>query len=329
MVNITSRLRTLRPELATFFQLDLELQSRGYVGARILRPFQVQMQSGAFAVIKLKSLLANSAADTKRTSTGGYNSGNYEFEDRAYITAENGWEEKVDQREKAMYNSIFDLEVVATARAWEHVLNSLERRVIAATLSATVTAGQTTAATAVWTNAATSKPIDDIFSAQESVWSRTGEWPRTLSMARRQYRALRRSAQVIGEIQAGGAGKSATQKEITNEMLMDVLDVDEIIVADSIKNTANIAQTTVLASVFPESQVMVSKSAKTDDFKEPCLGRLFHWAGDGSEMGDEGMIGVVEQYEDPRTRADIIRVRHETSEFILYPEMAQVITGAR
>lgn len=331
MANPTSQLRTLRPELSTFEELNGEMQNRGYVGTRILPAFPVNSAGATFGVIKLKSLLAAANADTKRTNTGGYNRGDYEFEDRQYATRENGWEEPIDNREQNMYASVFDLEVVAAQRAWEHVLNSLERRIIAATVGATVTAGRTTAATAVWTNFATADPITDVFAAQEAVWLRTGLWPRTMTISRRSFRNLRRSVKVIEAMQGGGTpgGVPGTQKTISIENLCEVLDLNEIVVADSIKNTANMGQTAVLESVFPETQALVSVAAKSNDFKEPCLGRTFHWGGDGSQMGDGNMIGVVERYEEPQTRKDILRVRHETAEFILYGESAQVITGLR
>jgi len=330
MANPTSQLRTLRPELSSFEELNGEMQQRGYVGTRILPAFPVGTSSGTFGVIKLKSLLASANADTKRTSTGGYNRGDYEFEDRAFITKENGWEEPIDQRELNMYASFFDLEAVASQRAWEHVLNSLERRIIAATVGATVTAGYTTGASgAAWTNFSSSNPITDVFAAQEAIWSRTGLWARTMTVSRRSFRNLRRNAAIIAALQGQGAGVAATQKGISIDMLCEVLDLDEIVVADSIKNTANIGQAVAIESVFPETQALVSVAAKTNDFKEPCLGRTFHWGGDGSQMGDGNLIGVVERYEEPQTRKDILRVRHETAEFILYGEAAQVITGIR
>jgi hypothetical protein len=112
----------LRPELSTFEELDREMQLRGYVGTRIMPAFQVGVAAGTFSVIALKSLLANADASTKRTSTGGYNRGDYKWEPRAYQTQENGWEEPVDEREAAMYANFYDYEEIAAYRAWEHVL---------------------------------------------------------------------------------------------------------------------------------------------------------------------------------------------------------------
>jgi hypothetical protein len=331
MAQPISRLRTLRPELATFSQLDVEMNRRGYVGTRILPGFNVSVASATFAVIRLNSLLATANADTRRTVTGGYNRGDYEFEERSYQTRENGWEEPIDEREKNMYSNFFDLEEVATNRAWDHVLASLETRILARALGAIVTAGQTTAAGTAWTNLAASLPVDNVEAAREAIWLRTGIWPNAMTISRRTFRLLRRNAQVISLLNAQGAGVSAEQRNVTVEMLKDVFDLEDIIVADAIRNTANQAAAAQIASAFPENQALITRVASTQDFKEPCLGRTFHWGGDGSQMGGEGgsLIGVVERYEEPQTRKEIVRVRHETDEFLLYPEMAQVITGVR
>ncbi len=325
-----SELTNLRPELATFMQLDTEMSRRGYVGTRLLPAFPVMKASGDFGVIKLASLLASKDADTKRTSKGGYNRGDYEFEERSFKTKEHGWEEPVDEREEALYEDYFDLEEIATVRAWEHVLAGLEERILNKVLADTVTAGYTAASGGVWTTPATATPIDDVFAAQEAVWARTGMWPRTVAMSRRNFRALRRTKQVKDEVASNGAGSSQAQKNITVEMLKEVLDVDEIIIGDAVKNTLNQAQSATIASSFPDDQIVVTRTATSNDFKEPCLGRLFHWGGDGSRIDGAGsMPGVVEDYEEPQTRKNIIRVRNETDEFILYGEMAQVVTGVR
>lgn len=328
MANPVSQLRTLRPDLSTFEQLDREMQLRGYIGTRILPAYNVSAAYGTFGVITLKSLLANANANTKRTSTGGYNRGDYEFEDRSYQTKENGWEEPIDERESNLYANYFDMEQMATHRAWEHVLASLENRIQNAVLAATIAAGRTAGVTASWRDYVDADPITDVANAQEAIWARTGVWPTTMAISRRLWRHLRRSERLKDELRSEGAGRSTEQKRITLEMVADVLDLEEIIIANGIKNTANPAGNATIASSFPDDQVLLTKTAKTQDFKEPCIGRTFHWGGDGSQLGDGQMIGVVEQYEEPQTRKQIVRARHETAEFILYGEMAQVLTGA-
>lgn len=326
----TSSQATLRPDLATFMQLDLEMQRRGYVATRLMAPFEVPNAFGPFKLIKLKSLLAQANADTKRSAKGGFNQGEYEFDEASYSTKEYGWKEPIDDTERAMYANFLDMEEVAAMRAWEVLLNGLEARVIAKAIDATVTASRSAAATAVWTNHASAVPMDDVQAARRAVWLRTGRRPNTVCMAYEDFEDCRRCAQVTDAIAAKGSGDRIKPQDINAAMLAQVFDVEQVVVADAIKNTANIGQTASISSLWPEGKVFLGVTSNSIDFKSPCFGRIMHWGGAGSRISaNESMIGTVDQYRDEDMLSDVIRVRHQTDENVLYAEMAQVITGVR
>jgi hypothetical protein len=65
---------------------------------------------------------------------------------------------------------------------------------------------------------------------------------------------------------------------------------------------------------------MVCKVATGQDFREPCIGRTFHWAGDGS-----GIDGTIESYRDETVRGDVIRVRHDVDEIVLYKQAGHLL----
>jgi hypothetical protein len=67
---------------------------------------------------------------------------------------------------------------------------------------------------------------------------------------------------------------------------------------------------------------MVCRIATSNDFREPCIGRTFHWSADGSSIG-----GTVESYREEQTRSDIIRVRHEVAEVTLYAEAGHLLSN--
>ena len=58
----------------------------------------------------------------------------------------------------------------------------------------------------------------------------------------------------------------------------------------------------------------------TNDMSEPCIGRTFHWAEDGSQPA-----GTVETYRDETKRSDIVRVRHDVDEIVMYTEMGHLL----
>lgn len=321
---------TLRPDLATFEQLDLEMNRRGLVAARMMTPFEVPQASGPFKKIALKSLLAALDASVDRGPKGDYNEGEYEFTEDSYKTKERGWEEPLDDAEQNMYRNFLDMERVAAMRAWEVLLTRLEARVLAVAIDATVSASRNANATTVWTNHANAVPITDVRAARRAVWLRTGRRPNVMAMAYDTFEDCRMCVQVTNAIASQGAGSSIKPGDINEAMLAQVFDVEEVVVTESIKNTANVGQTASIASLFPEDKVWLGVRSNSMDYRDPCFGRILHWGGDGSMISEnESLIGVVETYRWEKTRGDRLRVRHQTEEKALYPEMAQVITTVR
>jgi hypothetical protein len=67
---------------------------------------------------------------------------------------------------------------------------------------------------------------------------------------------------------------------------------------------------------------MVCRVATSADIREPCIARTFHYTPDGSQIG-----GTIETYRDETIRSDIVRVRHEVDEVVMYAQMGHLIAG--
>jgi len=316
-------LATLRPDLgASFMDFDLAMDRQGFISQRVLPVFETAVQSGTFGRIRLKELLQN--RETKRQSGAGYARGNWNFDDEAFACTENGAEEPVDDREAKMYANYFDAEEVSSARAYDAVLRNQEKRVADLLFNATTWNGAalSTGITNEWDDYANAVPIDDVEGAVRKVWSGTGLWPNALIINRIVFRNLRHCEQIIERIASMGAGNATKPSDITTAMLAAVFDLPKIIVAGSSKNTANEGQAAAISQIWSSEYAMVARVAETNDIKEPCLGRTFHWGEDGSLIG-----GLVESYRDERIRGDVVRVRHETHEKVIYPEMAHLLSN--
>lgn len=315
----STSLATQRPDLATFTEFDLEMQRRGYIGNRVFPVMDIAKQSGTFGRIPLEQLLA-SAGDTRRSPMAGYSRGDWKFEPDSYATSEYGWEEPIDDREAEMYSDFFDAEQISTMRAYEQVLRAQEIRVANAVFNATTFSSQTTSVTNEWDDTASATPITDVETAVKAVANRTGIWPDTLVINRLVFRNLRNCQQIIDRINSAGAGQITRATDINEAQLAAVFDLPKIIVAGNYNNTANEGQDASLAQIWSNEYAMVAKTASTNDMREPCLGRILHWGGDGSSSE-----GRVESYRNEEIRADVIRVRHEVTEKVLYTEMGQLL----
>lgn len=319
----STALATQRPDIAdSLEQFDLQMDRNGFIGYQVLPVIDVGAQSGKYGKIPLEQLLQE--RNTARTSEGGYSRSKFTFTDAGYTTEEHGAEEIVDQRQAQIYASYFNHEVISAQRALDAVLRNAERRVAAKVFNATTWTGSslTTAVATEWSTVATAAPITDVDGAVNKVWDGSGLWPNALIINRKVFRNLRNCVQIIERIQSNGAGNPTKASDVTTAMLAAVFDLDYVLVAGAARNSAAEGQTRSLSQIWSSEYAMVCRIATSSDMREPCIGRTAHWSEDGSTIG-----GTVETYPDPSVRGDVIRVRHEVAEIIIYPESAHLLSN--
>lgn len=322
MPSPTSSLATQRPDLATFLEFDLESEKAGYIATQVFPVIDVQSQAGNFGKIPIEQLLQQ--RNTKRAPGGGYARGNWTFEPATYATEEHGAEEPVDDREAKMYSEYFVAEQISTMRAFSSVLRNAEQRVADAVFNTTTWNGAslTTAITHEWDDATNCVPLTDVEAAVQKIYDNSGLWANALVINRKVFRNLRNSAQVIDRIESNGAGNAAKASDITAQMLAAAFDLDYIIVAGTSRNGAKEGQAASPTQIWSGEYAMVCRVSTSPDMRDPCIGRTFHWAQDGSSIG-----GTVESYRDETKRSDIIRVRHDVDELVLYPQAGHLLSN--
>ena len=323
MPSPSSALSSLRPDLAeSFMAFDLEMDQQGYIANKVLPVVDVASQAGNFGKIPLAQLLQQ--RETRRAPGAGYSRGNFTFDPATYTCLEHGAEEPVDDRESQMYAEYFDSELISSARAYNAVLRNAEQRAADLIFNATTWTGSslTTGITNEWDDLANATPLTDVEAAVRKVYDGSGLWANALVINKKVFRNLRRCAQVLDAIEASGAGYASNAKEMTVEMLAMVFDLDYIIVAGGSKNTAKEGQTAAVGQLWSDEYAMVCRVATGSDFREPCIGRTFHWAQDGSSIG-----GTFETYRDETKRSDIVRVRHDVDEIVLYTAAGHLLSN--
>lgn len=320
MPSPSSALVTLRPDLAASFeQYDLAMSMAGFIGTQVLSVVDVPAQAGNFGIIPIEQLLQTTT--TTRAPGGAYPRSQYTFSPSTYATKENGMEEPVDDREAAMYANYLAAEQYAGLRARDRVMRNYEIRVTnLLTSTSTFTGAKTSGVAVTWKTFGSSTPVVDIVTAKKAVYANSGLLPNAVVMGWNAFQNCRQSAAVIDRVKYSGQDDP---KNITTNILAQLFDVEQVIVAGTQKNTANEGAAVSLSQVWNDDRVQVCRIAKTQDFKEPCIGRTFHWSADGSSIG-----GTVESYRDETVRSNIVRVRMDTDEQILYSAAGYLLTGA-
>ena len=322
MPSPSSSLATQRPDLASFLEFDLESDRAGYVANQVFPVMNVASQAGNFGKIPLEQLLQQ--RNTKRAPGSGYARSQFTFSPATYATDEHGAEEPVDDRESKMYAEYFDAEQVATMRAFSSVLRNAEQRVADAVFNTSTWAGAslTTGITNEWDDATNAVPLTDVEAAVQKIYDNSGLWANALVINRKVFRNLRNCDQVVERIQSAGAGDATKASDITTQMLAQAFDLDYIIVAGTSRNGAKEGQAASPTQIWSSEYAMVCRVASGQDMRDPCIGRTFHWSSDGSSIG-----GSVESYRDETVRGNVIRVRHDVAEVVLYAEAGHLLSN--
>jgi len=318
MPSPSSSTATLRPEIAgTFEEFDFEMNRAGFIGARCLPIFDAAESAGNFGRLTLEQLLQT--RDTTRSPRSGYARQDHQFTPDTYTTQEHGAEEVVDENEARAYRNYFDAEVVAAQRARDVVLRNQEIRVAGLLFNATTFTSQKTTISNEWDDLANATPIVDVETAVRAVYNRCGVKPNALIIGWNVFRNLRNCAEIVDRIKYSGHDDPKARK-ITEAVLAEVFDLEHVLVGDAAKNTANQGQAASISPIWSDEYAMVTRIAASQDFAEPCIGRTFHWSEDGSMP-----LGTVESYREESVRGDVIRVRHQVGEKLIYTAVAQLL----
>lgn len=313
-------LTTTRADLLEALQeFSLEADEAGYIFHRVAPVLEVNFQAGVFGKIKIEEFLKNPEA--RRAPRANYARVDFDFTTDSWVCQEYGIEVPVDDREAAMYRDFVDSELVSYEIARGQVMLAAEIRAAAMLFNATTFSSQKTNVTNEWDDAVNATPIDDVETAVQAVYGRTGLWPNSLIINRKVFRNLRNCDQVIERINSQGAGQASKPSDITVEMLARVFDLEQVLVGGGSKNTANEGQTAAPGQIWSDEYAMVCRVSDAPTVKDPSLARTFHWGEDGSAF-----MGLVEEYEEPQTRSSkVIRARHDVDEKILYTELGQLL----
>lgn len=317
----STSLASLRPDLAgSFMEYEYEAARSRMIAQQVFPVVESQKQAGKLGKIPIEELLKT--ANVTRASGASYPRQQYTFTTDSFSTVDYGIEEVVDDRDSAAYSDFFNAEQLAATRALHTVMVEAEKRIAAAVFDTAAWTGSDlfTNVGTEWSTRGSAVPLTNVDAAAVKVFAGCGMWPNALIMSRTVFRNLRIVDEILDMLKFQGNFGDIKPENLTPQMLAGVFDVDMIIVGGAAKNTANENQTAVIKEIWDDEYCMVAKVATGPDVREPCIGRIIHWAEDGSTIG-----GTMESYRDERARADIVRARHDVDEKRLYVEAGHLL----
>ncbi len=308
----------VRNDLGTIaWEYSLEASQRGMIGLKLLPIFKTPKKAGEYPIITTESFLKGQT--TKRAPRAAYNRSDYTFKKGNYSCEEHGFEELLDDSERALYGDAqIDAETIATLRAVDVVLRNQEVRIVAKVLD-TATLANIAVGTA-WSVAATATPRKNVIDAIEVMRSTQGVKPNKMVVSEKAKNDLLLTAEITdalkytNPIELGGM-------EAQLRILAQYFGVDEVMVAGSQRDTAKKGQSKSLSDIWTPTICGLYSTSDSRDLKEPSLGRTFLWEADSPENF------VTEQYRAETNRSDVFRARQNVDEEFIFTGAGYLLTG--
>lgn len=315
-----------------YSEFSQRMNRKGFIGHRVLPAISVARQAASFGRIDIEALLGKTE-DLERAPGASYKRGGFEFLPDSYVTAEHGAEETVDDRQSKIYRDVLRAEFISAERAVNRVLTEYESAVASAVLNTTTWTSFKTAAIAAWSTVASGKPITDIDLAREAVFTQCGHKPNALILNENAFTKLIRTAQVEDLLKYSGQDDPKNLGAVAG--LSELLRIPNILIADSVKNTAIDGQSASLSRMWSSTEAMVARIPEMGGMDiedpDPGIGRTIMWdeenaAIPGTDEGSEMGI-LMEEYREEEVRGSVIRARNDYQIKIIHVEAGHLITG--
>lgn len=165
-----------------------------------------------------------------------------------------------------------------------------------------VAAGATGDQVLQWSDAA-STPIEDVAAMMDRILQSTGFLANKLVMGRQVWTALKNHPDIIDRIKYGQTAPGTAK--ISQAALADLFEVDEILVMNSIENTAGEGATNVHAFIGGKS-CLLTHSATSPGLQVPTAGYTFSWNG---FLGSSAMGGRIKKFRMEHLESDRVEIQ--------------------
>lgn len=129
-----------------------------------------------------------------------------------------------------------------------------------------------------WSDYANSDPIEDVEDGKETILKNTGYMPNVLIVGYQVWRKLKNHPLFVDRV------KYTNSEALTKEIIARYFEVDEILVAQSIYNTAREKATGSYSFVFGKSALLMYRNPNPG-LLEPSAGYTFVWNGVSGNLG--------------------------------------------
>lgn len=293
---------------AILTNISLRYKNVGYVADAILPRVPVKKSSDKYYIYDKQSFNID---ESRRAARSKYNRIDWSVSTDTYSCDEHGLEQAIDDKEKRNADKPLNLEIDTAEIVTDKIMLNREKRVADLVFSAsTITENTTLSGTDQWSDAVNSDPIGDIDTGIDTVIQNCGKKPNLIVINRDVFIQLKEHPAILDKI------KYSQKGIITPELLAAVFNVEQLLVADTLYNSAAEGQTVSLSRVWGKKCLIAYREMRPS-IKKISLGYTF-----------ESLSRRTEKYRERSINSDVIRVREEVDEKIVATACAYLIVDA-
>lgn len=304
-----------RPDLgAAYESFDHQAWLAGLVGLRVLRPFKTGVAAGNFTVVPPAEYHRVNSDRVKRAAGATYDRDEGKFGQASFACQELGKEELLDDRERAIYGYTgLNFDQNAANRAVYKVLLANEVTIASKVQDSSGLSAQATAAGTKFDQYSSATPLAKLLGARESFRTLNGIYPNALVIEATTLSHIKACDEYKDRVKHVYGLKEQADAEAG---IAALLDLDEVIVAKSSKNTAAEGLDPSFSGIWDKTICSLVRVAKTDDLREMCTGRTFMF---------EDLI--IDEYRAPDRRSDVMRARIDLDPVLIQSSLIWMLTG--
>jgi len=282
--------------------LAIGYQNDGFISQRLLAEVAVRKATDSYFIFD--STRQNiMEVDDKRRPGAKANEVDFDMTNSTYTTLGHALQSIVPDEEEENADSPITPQIDKTEALVERLMTGQDIN-CKSQLDASLTGAQTSDPTHEWDDYTNGDPLADIRLAINTIEDVTGFRPNVVAMDRKVFRAVKDHPDVLERVIYGGSNPDPAK--VSEEAIATVFDVEEIVVAGALKNTAIQGQTASLSRVWG-SDVYVLYRPTRAAIKVPACGYRFVWE---QFMGSQNTSGwLVETWRDDERKGNMVRVQ--------------------
>ena len=163
-----------------------------------------------------------------------------------------------------------------------------------------------------------SDPIEFFDQRREAIGGATGFWPNKLVLGPAAFRAVKNNPAVLDRI------KYTQRAIVTTDLLAALLELDEVLVARAVYNTAAEGQTNAVQYIVDSHSALLVYAAPEPAIDTPSGGYTFAWTG---LLGANSLGAVIERGREELAHSDVFQARMAIAPQLVASELGEFYTS--